>query len=157
MRYTATFIEHNKGINMSVSILIISHDNIGNSFVNAVKTTYGQLPLFVHTLNVMHDDNPDILITQLNELIQKLNRGDGILILTDLFGATPSNIAREILNENIRIVCGLNLPMLMRVMNYHKLPLHKLAENALKGGQAGIVTCESKQEQLNATQKTHHC
>jgi PTS system mannose-specific IIA component len=126
---------------MSVAILIITHREIGHALVNALETTYGDgLPLTLETFEVQADADPDKLLPKLNEIIHKLDRGDGVLILTDLFGSTPSNIAYELQKgTHIRIVTGLNLPMLIRVMNYPSLSLSELTEKAMKGGQAGII------------------
>lgn len=126
---------------ISVSILIITHHEIGHALVHALKTTYGNnLPLPLQTIEVHSDSDPDKLIPELNQSIQNLDQGKGVLILTDLFGSTPSNIAYELQKEkNIRIVTGLNLPMLIRVMNYPGLELSELADKATQGGQAGII------------------
>lgn len=127
---------------MSVAILIITHHEIGHALVNALKTTYGndELPLQLETFDVPSDADPDKLLPQLAEVIKLLDNGEGVLILTDLFGSTPSNIAYELIDAtNVRIVTGLNLPMLIRVMNYPKLALSDLTEKAMKGGQAGII------------------
>jgi PTS system ascorbate-specific IIA component len=126
---------------MSVAILIITHHEIGHALVNALKTTYGNsLPLPLETFEVRPDADPDKLLPQLKTLIKSLDQGEGVLILTDLFGSTPSNIAYELQKaQHIRIVTGLNLPMLIRVMNYPALPLSELTEKAMKGGQAGII------------------
>ncbi len=129
---------------MSVAVLIITHHEIGHALVNALKTTYGDgLPLPLETVEVRSDADPDRLIPELKKIIITLDQGDGVLILTDLFGSTPSNIAYELQKErNIRIVTGLNLPMLIRVMNYPILNLTELAEKAMKGGQPGIIGSE---------------
>lgn len=126
---------------MSVAILIITHHEIGHALVNALKTTYGNsLPLPLETFEVRSDADPDKLLPQLKNIIKTLDQGNGVLILTDLFGATPSNIAYELQKaQHIRIVTGLNLPMLIRVMNYPDQTLTELTEKAMKGGQAGII------------------
>jgi PTS system mannose-specific IIA component len=129
---------------MSVSILIISHEKIGSALLNAVKQAFGsELPLSVATVELEANADPEILIPKLKKVVQALNQGDGLLILTDLFGSTPSNVARNIQDhKDIRIVTGLNLPMLIRVMNYPKLNLSQLTEKARTGGQNGIIECE---------------
>lgn len=133
---------------MSVRILIISHEGIGTVLLNVVKQTFGsELPLSVATVELEADANPEILIARLKKVVEALNEGDGLLILTDLFGSTPSNIARSIQGyQDARIVTGLNLPMLLRVMNYPQLGLAQLAEKARTGGQCGIIECESIKE-----------
>ena len=126
---------------MSVAVLIITHHEIGHALVNALKTTYGDgLPLSLETFEVRSDADPDKLLPQLGQIVKQLDQGEGVLILTDLFGSTPSNIAYELQKvTHIQIVTGLNLPMLIRVMNYPTLDLSELTEKALKGGQAGII------------------
>lgn len=126
---------------MSVSILIISHNEIGTALLNTVKQTFGsQLPLPTATVELQADTDPEILIPKLKEVVKALDQGDGVLILTDLFGSTPSNVAQQIQDcKHIRIVSGLNLPMLIRVMNYPNLELAQLAEKARTGGQHGII------------------
>lgn len=133
---------------MSVSVLIISHDEIGTALVNTVKNTFGsQLPLPIATVELQQNADPDILIPKLKKVVHALNQGDGVLILTDMFGATPSNIATALQKEaEIRIITGLNLPMLIRVMNYPALNLDQLTEKAVTGGQSGIIECEQQQD-----------
>lgn len=126
---------------MSVAILIITHHEVGHALVNALLATYGDnLPLPLKTFEVGSDADPDRLLPELGIIIKQLDQGQGVLVLTDLFGSTPSNIAYEMQRAtHIRIVTGLNLPMLIRVMNYPSLNLPELAEKAMKGGQAGII------------------
>jgi PTS system ascorbate-specific IIA component len=129
---------------MSVSILIISHDDIGSALLNAVKQTFAsELPLPVATVGLEATVDPDELVPKLRKVVATLNQGDGVLILTDLFGSTPSNIAHKLRDfKDTRMVTGLNLPMLIRVMNYPQLNLAQLAEKARTGGQCGIIECE---------------
>ena len=133
---------------MSVSILIISHNEIGSALLNTVKQTFGsELPLPTATVELKADADPEDLIPKLKNVVKALDQGDGVLILTDLFGSTPSNVAQKIQDcKNIRIVSGLNLPMLIRVMNYAQLNLTELVEKARTGGQCGIIECEQKKE-----------
>ena len=74
----------------------------------------------------------------------KLDHGQGVLILTDIYGSTPSNIACALsTKENVRIISGINLPMLIRVLNYPNLELDELVLKAISGGQEGIMDCIS--------------
>lgn len=130
---------------MSVAVLIVSHHNIGKALADAVDTAFShQLPLKLSTVGVPSDADPDKLKLLVKNAIAKLDSGDGVLILTDLYGSTPSNICKDNLdNTHVRIVTGLNLPMLLRVMNYPNLALDEIAVNAVEGGQGGIVECRS--------------
>jgi PTS system ascorbate-specific IIA component len=91
---------------------------------------------------VAPESDPDAMREQAASLIREVDRGDGVLVLTDLFGSTPSNIATALQhNHKVISVAGINLPMLLRVMNYPKLGLRELAEKALSGGRDGVLHC----------------
>ena len=76
------------------------------------------------------------------QTLHEIDQGDGTLILTDMYGSTPSNIACDTSERHdIRIVSGLNLPMLIRVLNYPHLSLNELEQKAITGGQDGVVSC----------------
>jgi PTS system ascorbate-specific IIA component len=125
---------------MSVGILIIGHDNVGESLRdNAVKTFGAQrLPLAV--VSIGRDCEPDRAHAKASAMIQALDQGDGVLVLTDICGATPCNIATRLLGKGrVKIVTGVNLPMLLRVLNYADLGLERLVDKAITGGRDGIV------------------
>jgi PTS system mannose-specific IIA component len=131
---------------MSISVLIISHEEIGNALVQTATKAFHELPLPTTVVNVEANTDPDDLLPKLQRLIKSIGETDGILILTDLYGSTTSNIATALQKEgNVRMVCGLNLPMLMKVMNYPDLSLDELAEKAIIGGREGII--EHKKEE----------
>jgi PTS system ascorbate-specific IIA component len=72
-----------------------------------------------------------------------LDQGDGVIVLTDMFGSTPSNIATALTrdNEHVTVIAGVNLPMLVRLMNYPRLSMAQLKDKALSGGREGIFSC----------------
>jgi PTS system ascorbate-specific IIA component len=85
---------------------------------------------------------PSTVQQHLQIFIQQQKSSTSILILTDVFGATPCNIAKGLTTEHqMRIISGVNLPMLLKVLNYPQLSLDELVEKALQGGQAGIIEC----------------
>lgn len=126
---------------MSVGLLIITHQGIGDTLLQTVKSTFGNLPLTVHTISVAPDADPDVIYDHALSLTQEMDQGDGVLFLGDLFGATPSNIAVRLTDDLDRaeLVCGINLPMLMRIINYAHLPLPELAQAAQLGGSRGVT------------------
>ena len=129
---------------MSVGILIITHSNIGASLFDAVTSVMGSCPLPTRLLPVSLDSEPDTLVDSAQEIVRELDQGQGVLVLTDMYGSTPSNIACRLMNGKVRVVAGINLPMLVRVMNYPGLDLNQLATKALSGGHEGVVTCQDK-------------
>lgn len=125
---------------MSVGILIISHDGIGEALLDTALHMIGKTPLSVKLLAASSECDPDDLLDQANTLVEKLDEGDGILVLTDLLGSTPSNIAHRLTNKsNINIVTGINLSMLIRILNYPDLNLDGLTEKAFSGAVDGIT------------------
>lgn len=129
---------------MSVGILIITHGRLCDHLIDTVRDMLGgKLSLQTEPLEVRSVADPDALIRQGQKLLDKLDDGSGVLVLTDAFGSTPSNIANKVATDrNARVVTGLNLPMLIRIYNYPKRPLAQLAETAVEGGQRGVMLCQ---------------
>lgn len=129
---------------MTIGLLIITHGDIGKQMLEAARVTLNnQLPLKCETLSILPDCNPDDTSQQANTLIDTLDSGSGVLVLTDIYGSTPSNIANRCdKRPNIKVVAGINLPMLFRILNYAHLELNKVVDKALSGGHDGIFLCE---------------
>ena len=124
---------------MTVGVLIITHDRLGEVLLHNTKHILGVCPLQTRTLNVPFNADPDELLGTAQELVTALDEGDGVLVLTDLYGATPSNIAHRLLTlPSVKIVTGVNMPMMIRIMNYPGLHIENLAETAIDGGKEGI-------------------
>ena len=126
---------------MSVGLLIITHGDIGRSLLDTAVVVMGTCPLHTETLGIPMASDPDQQQERAQQYLQQLEQGDGVLILTDLYGSTPSNIACKLCNDKVAVISGLNLPMLIRVLNYPALNLHELAEKAMGGGREGIIPC----------------
>jgi len=131
---------------MTVSILIITHGNVGNELLSTAKSMLGELPLKSEALSVSNTCKPDELVCEARRICNKINTGDGVLILTDMFGATPSNICNKLKTDcqaETHVIAGLNLPMLIRALNYPELSLNDLADKALSGAHDGIIDCQA--------------
>lgn len=127
---------------MTVGILLVSHNQIGTELINTARQMLTCCPLPTKVISIETKDNPDSIRSQLDTVLKGLDQGNGILVLTDMFGSTPSNIACAVSDrDDIRIISGLNLPMLIRVLNYPNLSLDELENKAITGGQEGIVRC----------------
>jgi len=134
---------------MSVALLLITHGDIGTALHDAARSVIGSSTLRTKILAVSDKDDPEELIPRAQSLVQELDTGNGVLVLNDMYGSTPSNIACALKQYNVSIISGLNLPMLIRVMNYPSASLTELAEKAISAGVEGIVQCEIK-DQHNA-------
>lgn len=129
---------------MSVGLLIISHNGIGPAMLGTATFMLDGCPLQARLLAASRDCDPEELIADASEAIATLDEGDGVLILTDLYGSTPSNVAKKLSTRpRVRAVTGMNLSMLMRVLNYPQLNLDQLADKAVDGGKDGIVLVEN--------------
>ncbi len=121
-------------------ILLVTHNGLGDSFVDCVKHVLGKVPPNLKVLSVLAGDDPQHKLTEGQALIRQLDTGGGVLILADVFGATPSNIGRQLCHaDHVIGVAGLNLPMLLRVACSPDRPLSELAELAVEGGRECIV------------------
>ena len=126
-----------------VGILLVTHNGLGDSFVDCVRHVLGEVPHNLKTLSVLASDDPKQKLVEGEALIKQLDLGGGVLILADVFGATPSNIGRQLCHaERVRGVAGLNLPMLLRVMRQPGKTLPELVRIAIEGGRDCIVQIE---------------
>lgn len=131
---------------MSVGLLLITHNKLGAVLLKTATRMLDGCPLVADTLAITLDSDPDRLEVQAQRLVDRLDRGDGVLVLTDMFGSTPANVATRLSRDGqVTVVTGLNLPMLVRVLNYAHLALPNLAEKALSGGRDGVLQCGSRE------------
>ena len=126
---------------MSVGILLITHEGIGHALLAVATRLLRKLPLQTAAFEVPFDGDVDALLPQASAALRKVDGGHGVLVLTDLYGATPSNIAAELarLGTPVRRVAALSLPMLLRVMNYPEQGLDELPATAAAGTRNGAI------------------
>lgn len=130
---------------MTVGVLLICHAGIGAALAQTAREMLPDLPLPLRVLDVPQDSDPERTFELARDLVKEIDDGSGVLILTDLFGATPCNIAGRLqADHNVHMVTGLNLPMLIRTLNYPQLPLKELVVKARSGGMDGIIDGECR-------------
>lgn len=126
-----------------VGILIITHNSIGEVMLETAESMMGKTLNRVKTIGIPGNLSPDMLgsyADQIKATIEQLDKGNGVLIMTDMIGATPNNLAQYFsADKNVKIISGLNLPMLMRVINYADQPLELLAKIGIVGANKGIT------------------
>jgi len=123
-----------------IGLLILAQKDIGNGLIQAVEHVMGQCPPKLDIFPVNYDQPPEQLVVGMRKSIDRLNSGEGVLILADIYGATHINVACRLLQrDHIELVAGVNLPMVIRVLNYRHLHMNELIEKALKGGTEGIL------------------
>ena len=129
-----------------IGILIISHGAFGEALIHCASHVLGKRPLRVRQVGVTMHDDPDAMLPVAQELVKQLDDGDGVLILSDMLGATPANLATRLLQPgHIEGVSGVNLPMLIRALTYREEPLAIVVEKAISGGTAGVVHLNTDQ------------
>jgi len=124
---------------MSVGLVMVTHGHIGAAMLEVAMRRLGHCPLPVELIQVGGDADPDELREQARRRIEAADQGDGVLVLTDVYGGTPSNVARSLSDgKRVCMIAGLNLPMLIRILNYAHLDAAELAAKAISGGRDGI-------------------
>jgi PTS system mannose-specific IIA component len=127
---------------VSVGLLLITHNGIGAALLETAAAMLGRCPLRAEVLSVSADTPRERLEDQARALCDQLDEGDGVLVLSDLFGSTPANVASLLKERAGRyVLTGVNLPMLVRVLNYPTLSVREMAEKASSGGKDGVVLC----------------
>jgi PTS system mannose-specific IIA component len=125
---------------MSIALLLVTHVNIGKDMLMVAENILGEKAVNTTCIDVPMDSETVIIEQQALDALAALDSRDGALILTDTYGSTPDNIARGILRScQCKLISGLNLPMLIRILNYRDLPLDELTGRALAGGRKGIT------------------
>lgn len=129
---------------MAVGVLLVTHGKLGRHLIDTVVEMIGDPPLAIDVVDIQRGQDPDSCVTEALEKAARLDSGDGVLMLTDAFGSTPSNVATRTAaaSDSYCVVAGLNLPMLIRIFNYPKLDMAAMVDNAVQGGRQGIVCGE---------------
>jgi PTS system ascorbate-specific IIA component len=123
-----------------IGVLLISHGAIGETLLASAEAILGKKQAQVATLGVSRSDDPDKVLARARGLAAQLDNGAGLLVLTDMFGATPCNVAARLLADGrIEGVSGVSLPMLVRVLSGRNGSLPAAVQRALSGGAEGVV------------------
>jgi PTS system mannose-specific IIA component len=123
-----------------IGILIIAHGTLGESLIHCASHVLNKRPSRLKQLGVTAQDDPLLLLPQARALVKELDAGSGVLILSDMYGGSPSNIAAKVLIPGrVEGVAGVNLPMLIRALTYRDKPLATLLMKAVSGGCEGVL------------------
>jgi PTS system ascorbate-specific IIA component len=123
-----------------IGILIVAHGAFGEALIHCASHVLGKRPLRVRQVGITVHDDPDAILPQAQDLVRQLDEGEGVLVLTDMIGATPSNIATRLMQPGrVEVISGASLPMLVRALTYRAEPLATVVAKAVSGGQDGVV------------------
>jgi len=131
-----------------IAILVVAHKEISNNYIACVKHINGKTANNLFSFSVEKNVEPDLLRQELKQHIDKLMQFyTGVLILTDLFGATPSNIAVSLcVPGEVEVLSGLNMAMLLRALHYSTYALSECLDKAYSGAHAGIIKVDNQEE-----------
>lgn len=123
-----------------IGVMVISHEPLGTALIHCTRHIYGRLPAQLAALDVIPDEDPDQAYSAAIELLARINDGSGVVVLTDLFGATPSRIAARLAQPHkVVVLAGVNLPMLVKVLNNRRMPVEELVDTLLSSAQGAIL------------------
>ena len=123
-----------------IGILLITHGTFGESLIQNVCHVLNKRPPLIGQLGVAAQDDPLDILPMARALLNEVNGGAGVLIMTDILGATPSNLALKLLEPGIvEGIAGVNLPMVLRTLTYRKNTMETLLKKAISGGHDGVI------------------
>jgi len=123
-----------------ISIILLTQEEMGRGLLNAVEHVLGNRPERLDIQPIDYHQSQEALVQALSERIRTIDQGDGVLVLADIYGSSHTNAACQLLEPGrIELVSGINLPMLVRVLNYRNLSMDALLRKAQSGGKEGIV------------------
>ena len=127
-----------------IGILLITHGELGKSLIECATHILGDKPALLESLTIENDCAHEKMFSDISEKIKVLDQGKGVLILTDIFGATPCNIITKIIQPGkVDAIAGVNLSMLIRSINYRHEPFDALIAKAIQGAVDGIIHIQS--------------
>jgi len=122
-----------------IGLLIVTHCDLGKELLKAAEFIVGHVEA-ADTVSIYQTLESEEILKSVQEKISSLNKGKGVIILTDMFGGTPSNISLSFLQDDmVEVLTGVNLPMVIAIVqNRSDMKLNKLAEKAQKAGKMSI-------------------
>ena len=123
-----------------IGLLIISHCDLGSEMLNAAQLIVGRLEA-ADSISITQTTDSEEVLKAISEKIKALDSGKGVLVMTDMFGGTPSNLSLSFLKEErVEVLTGVNLPMVVAVtQDRHRMTLSELGERAQEAGKRSIA------------------
>jgi PTS system mannose-specific IIA component len=128
-----------------IALLIVAHGNLGDSLIQCATFVLGKRPEALENLDLSACYDPADMLARARAKVAELDQGEGVLVLTDVYGATPCNtVCKVIASNSVEAIAGVNLPMLLKALTYRDQGMPRLIEKAVSGGQAGIINIHSE-------------
>lgn len=123
-----------------IGILLITHDTLGEALLQCACHVLNKRPEQFLQLGVAAGDDPNDLLPLAKQMLKLVDTGEGVLVLTDVYGATPSNLSGKLLQPGkVEGLAGVNLPMLLRALTYRDKGMDTLLRRATDGGRDGVL------------------
>ncbi len=121
-----------------IGLLVVAHGRLGESLIDCATYVLGKRPEHLLSLDLSSESDPERLLARAREKIAQLDEGDGVLILADIYGATPCNtVCRLVTPGRVEAVAGASVPMLLKAITYRREPLAQLADRVVRGAREG--------------------
>jgi PTS system ascorbate-specific IIA component len=123
-----------------IGLFLITHSSYGESLIQCACHVLNKRPPQIAQIGIAAQDDPLDALPLAERMLKLVDDGDGVLLLTDVFGATPANIALKLVRPGrIEAVAGVNLPMLLRALTYRDKGMETLVTKAIAGGRDGVL------------------
>ncbi len=123
-----------------IGILLITHSTYGEALIQNACHVLNKRPPLIAQFGVAAQDDPLDVLPMARLLLKEVDGGEGVLVMTDIYGATPANLAMKLLEPGrIEGVSGVNLPMLLRALTYRGKGMETMITKAVSGGRDGIL------------------
>jgi len=123
-----------------IGLLLVTHDTLGESLIQCACHVLNRRPPQLLQIGVAAGDDPSDLLPLARQLLEIVDSGEGVLVITDIYGASPSNLAAKLLDAGrVEGLAGANLPMLLRAINYRDKGMETLLTRATGGGRDGVL------------------
>ncbi len=131
-----------------IGILVISHEPLGTALLHCTRHIFGRLLPQLAALDVIPDEDPEQALVAARALRDRINDGSGVVVLTDVYGATPARIAAQLIEpERVLGIAGVNLPLLIKALTYRRGPLHEVVLKLVDGVHESIVVMDGSPPQ----------
>ncbi|HVL55254.1 MAG TPA: PTS sugar transporter subunit IIB [Burkholderiaceae bacterium] len=130
-----------------IGIMLVSHEPLGTALLHCTRHIFGRLPPQLAALDVVPDEDPDAAEAAARELMARINDGSGVIVLTDLHGATPGRIAARLAQpQRVVVIAGVNLPLLVKALTLRRGPLDEVAAKLMQGIRETILPVAPPEE-----------
>lgn len=130
-----------------IGILLLTHGTLGESLIQCCCHVLNRRPEQIAQIGISAQDDPLDLVPAARQWLQQVDTGQGVVVLTDIYGATPSNVANKLLEPGrVEGIAGVSLPMLLRVLTYRdKNDIETVIQKAITGGCDGVLHMKGSQ------------